>query len=54
MDEIKRKICSEVDSLSDALFDISQYLLDNPETAYQEVKACEHLSKKMDDFKRNS
>jgi len=50
MDEIKRKICSEVDSLSDALFDISQYLLDNPETAYQEVKACEYLSGKMEDF----
>ena len=50
MDETKSKICSEVDSLSDALFDISQYLLDNPETAYQEVKACEHLSKKMDNF----
>jgi len=50
MDEIKRKICSEVDSLSDSLFDISQYLLDNPETAYQEVKACEHLSGKMEEF----
>lgn len=50
MDETKNKICSEVDSLSDALFDISQYLLDNPETAYQEVKACEHLSEKMKDF----
>ena len=50
MDETKSKICSEVDSLSDALLDISQYLLDNPETAYQEVKACEHLSGKMVDF----
>jgi amidohydrolase len=50
MEETKSKICNEVDSLSDSLFDISQYLLDNPETAYQEVKACEHLSGKMEEF----
>ena len=50
MDETKIKICNEVDSLSDSLFDISQYLLDNPETAYQEVKGCEHLSGKMEEF----
>ena len=50
MDQTKSKICSEVDSISDSLFDISQYLLDNPETAYQEVKACEHLSGKMEEF----
>lgn len=50
MDEIKSKICDEVDSLSDSLFDISQYLLDNPETAYKEVKGCEHLSRNMEEF----
>jgi len=50
MDDIKRKICSEVDALADELFSVSQYLKDNPETAYQEFKACEHLSAKMESF----
>ena len=50
MDDIKRKICSEVDAIADDLFSVSQYLKDNPETAYKEFKACEHLSAKMTAF----
>ena len=44
MDGVKERICSEVDALSETLFSISDYLKENPETAYQEVKACGYLS----------
>ncbi len=44
MDAAKVRICNEVDALSDELFGISEYLRENPETAYQEFKACEFLS----------
>jgi len=50
MEDPKNRMCSEVDALAEELFAISQYLKDNPETAYQEFKACEHLSKKMEGF----
>ena len=50
MDDNKTKICNEVDAIADDLFAVSQYLKDNPETAYQEFKACEHLSAKMEGF----
>ena len=45
MDDNKAKICNEIDAIADDLFGVSQYLKDNPETAYQEFKACEHLIK---------
>ena len=44
MEKQKLQIGQEVDSLVDELFAVSDYLLENPETAYQEFKACEHLS----------
>lgn len=44
MDEIKKALVSEVDSLAVDLFKISKYLFDNPETAYAEFKACMYLS----------
>ena len=44
MEKQKLQIGQEVDSLADELFAVSDYLLENPETAYQEFKACEHLS----------
>ena len=44
MDNNKELLCKEIDSLANELFGISDYLLENPETAYQEFKACEHLS----------
>lgn len=44
MDKIKELIGNEVDNLKDELFGISDFLLENPETAYQEFKACDHLS----------
>ena len=43
MDSIKKKICQEVDGLADKLYAVSDYLKENPETAYKEFKACEHL-----------
>ncbi|RJQ52248.1 MAG: M20 family peptidase [Desulfobacteraceae bacterium] len=50
MDAIKERICREVESLSETLFAVSRYLKDNPETAYQEFKACEHLSNVLTDL----
>lgn len=44
MNEIKQHIKKEVKSLSQELFSVNEFLLENPEIAYQEYKACEHLS----------
>ncbi len=44
MDAHKAQIGQEVESLADELFAVSDFLLENPETAYQEFKACDHLS----------
>lgn len=43
MDQIKEQIGREVETLAQNLFAISDFLKANPETAYQEYKACEHL-----------
>ena len=43
MDQLKKQIGREVEALSQDLFSISEFLKANPETAYQEFKACEHL-----------
>jgi len=48
MDNHKELLCKEIDSLTNELFDISDYLLENPETAYQEFKAREHLSQTLE------
>jgi amidohydrolase len=44
MDSVKEQISSEVEALSQDMYDISDFLKANPETAYQEYKACDHLS----------
>lgn len=44
MDKPKQQICREVESMEHELFAVSDFLLQNPEIAYQEFKACEHLS----------
>ena len=44
MDKLKQQVGQEVDALADTLFSVSNFLLENPETAYEEFKACEHLS----------
>ena len=44
MDKFKAQICSEVDALAQDMYDISEFLKANPETAYQEYKACDYLS----------
>jgi len=44
MEAEKSRICQEVDAISETLFSISTYLKENPETAYLEKKACEHLT----------
>ena len=49
MDNPKKNICREVDSLADDLFAVSDYLLANPETAYQEFKACDYLSRVLEE-----
>jgi amidohydrolase len=48
MDQTKAQIGPEVESLAQDLFAISDFLKANPETAYQEFKACEHLSQVLD------
>lgn len=48
MDQTKAQIGREVESLAQDLFAISDFLKANPETAYQEFKACEHLSQVLD------
>jgi len=49
MDQIKEQIGREVETLAQDLFAISDFLKANPETAYQEFKACEHLSQVLDE-----
>jgi amidohydrolase len=44
MDKPKERIDLEVESLADELFAVSDFLLENPEIAYEEIKACGHLS----------
>ena len=49
MDQIKEQIGAEVETLAQDLFAISDFLKANPETAYQEFKACEHLSRVLNE-----
>ncbi len=49
MDQIKEQIGREVEKLAQDLFAISDFLKANPETAYQEFKACEHLCQVLDE-----
>lgn len=44
MDELKKALLDEVETLSAELFQISEFLYNNPETAYEEFKACAYLS----------
>jgi len=45
MKDIKARIGREVDVLANDLFAANDYLFDNPELGYSEVKACAYLSK---------
>jgi amidohydrolase len=45
MDPVKAQIRLEVDALAQDMYGISDFLKANPETAYQEYKACDHLSR---------
>jgi len=45
MDTLKERLGLEVESLADELFAVSDFLLENPEIAYDEFKACDHLSR---------
>ena len=47
MDQTKEQIGAEVEALSQNLFAISDFLKAHPETAYQEIKACQHLSRAL-------
>ena len=49
MGSIKDHIDREVESLAEKLYAVSDFLLANPETAYQEVKACAYLSRFLSD-----
>jgi amidohydrolase len=45
VDPMKEHIGREVEALGQDLFSISDFLKDNPEVAYNEFKACKHLSR---------
>ena len=47
MNEPKQLIEREVEAIAGELFSVSEFLLENPETAYQEYKACEHISEML-------
>ena len=47
MDQAKKAICDHIDGLASELFDISRWLYEHPETAYQEREACRYLSEFM-------
>jgi amidohydrolase len=49
MDPVKSRIGAEVDALAGDLFKVSEYLYNNPEIGYQEFKACEFLSRFMEE-----
>ena len=49
MDSTKAQISSEVEALTQDMYDISDFLKANPETAYQEYKACDFLSGVLED-----
>ena len=49
MEENKKRIIKRVDELSHEIYAVADWLKANPETAYQEFKACEHLSKVLTD-----
>ena len=49
MDQIKEQIGAEIETIAQDLFAISDFLKANPETAYQEFKACEHLSRVLNE-----
>jgi amidohydrolase len=49
MDHLKEQIGREVEALTRDMFAISDFLKANPETAYQEFKACEHLCRVLNE-----
>jgi amidohydrolase len=49
MDPVKLRIGAEVDSLAGDLYEVSEFLYQNPEIGYQEFKACEFLGRFMED-----
>jgi len=49
MDDIKAHLGAEVDALAGDLFNVSEFLYNNPEIAYQEFKSCEYLSRFLED-----
>ncbi|MBM4332325.1 MAG: M20 family metallopeptidase [Deltaproteobacteria bacterium] len=49
MDQTKNLLRAEVEALSGDLLNASEFLYNNPETAYQEFKACEYLSRFLED-----
>jgi amidohydrolase len=48
MEKPKEQIGLEVESLADELFAVSDFLLENPEIAYQEFKARDYLSRMLE------
>jgi amidohydrolase len=49
MDAVKERIGPAIDAIAQQLFEISRFLKDNPETAYEEFKACEYLSRVLEE-----
>ncbi|MBU1208313.1 MAG: hypothetical protein KKH04_15515 [Proteobacteria bacterium] len=49
MDDIKAHLGAAVDALAGDLFNVSEFLYNNPEIAYQEFKSCEYLSRFLEE-----
>ncbi len=47
MDQIKKELCARVDALAETLFEVSRFLKDHPEIAYQEYESSAYLGKVM-------
>lgn len=50
LDHFKNKICREVVKISRTLFAVSDFLLEHPETAFKEFKACEYLCRLLSEY----
>jgi len=50
MDAKKKQICTQVEAIAEVLYSISDFLKENPETAYLEKKACRFLSTKLEQY----
>ncbi len=49
MESAHQKICDRIDQIKDKLYEVSDYLKANPETAFEEIKARDFMSAKLEE-----